>query len=457
VATCDNTGRTLEAASSVTVSSDGESAYVSSAGSDAVAVFDRDTTSGALTQKAGTAGCIVNGPSADVATCDNAGRALNGAESVTVSPDGKSVYIAATSSNDDAVAVFDRDTTSGALTQKAGAAGCIVNGPSADVATCDNTGRALDGANDVAVSPDGGNAYVASVFGNAVALFDRDKTSGALTQKAGTAGCIVDEPSTDVATCDNVGRALISLESVTVSPDGKSVYVASTNGVAAFDIGAPPVCAPDSQSIGFETTTRLALVCAANGDPFTLAVASPAAHGVLGGLSQAPPTISYTPNAGFSGDDSFSFAATSRFGVSDPALFALNVLPVQQGPTGQQGPVGQQGPTGQQGPAGRQGPRAFKLLIALFERRLKATAGKSVRLRYVATLGAAVRLDVLRASKVVARVNRRAHTGANSIAWNGRRGRKAAAPGNYRLRLTAVNGTQTATATASLRLNSPKR
>ena len=68
---------------------------------------------GDLTQKADPDGCIT-----DVATAGcTTGKALNGAYSVTVSPDGKSAYVA--SSQSDAVAVFDRDTTTGKLTQKA--------------------------------------------------------------------------------------------------------------------------------------------------------------------------------------------------------------------------------------------------------------------------------------------------------------------------------------------------
>ena len=100
------------------------------------------------------------------------GKALDGAYSVTVSPDGKSAYVASVFS--DAVAVFDRDTTTGKLTQKADPDGCITN-----VATTGcTTGKALDGATSVTVSPDGKSAYVASFSSDAVAVFDRDTTTG---------------------------------------------------------------------------------------------------------------------------------------------------------------------------------------------------------------------------------------------------------------------------------------
>jgi DNA-binding beta-propeller fold protein YncE len=41
----------------------------------------------------------------------------------------------------------------------------------------------------VTVSPDGANVYVASDYGDSVAVFDR-AVNGTLTQKAGAVGCI---------------------------------------------------------------------------------------------------------------------------------------------------------------------------------------------------------------------------------------------------------------------------
>ena len=65
-----------------------------------------DATTGDLTQKPGTAGCVVEDTSIlAVSTCAD-GRALHGAASITISPDGngKSLYVA--SSQSDAIAVF---------------------------------------------------------------------------------------------------------------------------------------------------------------------------------------------------------------------------------------------------------------------------------------------------------------------------------------------------------------
>ena len=217
-------GTALDGAASVALSPDGQNVYVASEGSDAVAVFDR-SRNGRLTQKPGAAGCI-----AQIGGLCSVGTALDGAASVTVSPDGENVYVA--SSVSDAVAVLDR-AADGTLTQKPGAAGCVQE---LALAPCVG-GTALDGASSVAVSPDGQNAYVTShsLFGG-VAVFDRFR-NGRLAQKPGAAGCIGD---TAFPPCGG-GTALRDASSVAVSPDGQSVYVTSDgplSGVAVLDRAA---------------------------------------------------------------------------------------------------------------------------------------------------------------------------------------------------------------------------
>ena len=153
-------GRALVEARSVALSRDGANAYVATGG--AVAMLDR-TADGTLTQKPGTAGCIsetgTGGACAD-------GRGLDNTRSVTISPDGRSGYVASDVS--DALAVFDR-AADGTLTQKPGVAGCISDtggGPCVD-------GKALDFALSVAVSADDASVYVASQAMGEVAVFDR--------------------------------------------------------------------------------------------------------------------------------------------------------------------------------------------------------------------------------------------------------------------------------------------
>ena len=175
--------------------------------------LNRNTTTGAIGQPAGTAGCTSEtgaGPCAD-------GRALDFAQDVTVSPDGKSVYVASLISG--AVARLNREPVAGGISQPTGTAGCLSQTGAQSCAD----GRALNGASEVAVSPDGKSVYVVSSDGDAVVRLDRNATTGDISQPAGTAGCV---SQTGAQTCAD-GRALNFARSVAVSPNGRSVYVAS--------------------------------------------------------------------------------------------------------------------------------------------------------------------------------------------------------------------------------------
>lgn len=219
-------GVALDGADGITISPDGRNAYVVSSNSEAVAIFDRDPATGALTQKEGTAGCISRTGTGGACVV---GEGIRGARTVAISADGLSVYTASDIS--DAVAVFDRNPATGVLTQKAGTAGCISETGSG--AACVD-GKALLNPISVTISPGGANVYVASAVSDAVAIFDRNTTTGVLTQKTLTAGCISDTGSG--GTCVN-GVALDGAFSVAASPDANSVYVAAatSDAVAIFD------------------------------------------------------------------------------------------------------------------------------------------------------------------------------------------------------------------------------
>lgn len=236
-------GRALVAPDVVVVSPDGRNVYVGSFFGNAVAVFDRDRGTGALTQPGDDSGCIAEA----VSGCTQ-GIALGAPEGMAISANGARVYVAGALSN--SLAVLARDRSSGALSQATDGSGCIVDAP---LTGC-TTGFQISGANAVAVSPSGGDVYMTSLFSNSVTSFGRSE-SGAFAQKPGTSGCLVWLRAVGCS----FGRALSSPEGLAVSPDGENVYVAAfatgaidvldrtgESGAVAQKVGRPGCLAPRS-------------------------------------------------------------------------------------------------------------------------------------------------------------------------------------------------------------------
>ena len=216
-------GRALVGPDVLVVSPDGRNVYAGSFFGNAVAIFARSASTGALTQPEGTAGCIAASATSSCATA----LGLEAPEGMAISADGASVYVASALSN--ALVAFARDTSTGTLTQPTDGSGCIVESP---LTGC-TTGVQLSGANAVTVSPDDDDVYVTSLFSDSVTSFSRSSSPATLTQKPGTAGCLI---YLRAAGC-SFGRALSAPEGLAVSPDGTSVYAAAfaTGAIAVLD------------------------------------------------------------------------------------------------------------------------------------------------------------------------------------------------------------------------------
>ena len=284
----------LDSVVGVQVSPDGKNAYAVATTSNALVVFDRNTTTGALTIKSGANGCFAN---ATMGSCTVLTGQLSKPEALTISPDGKNVYVVASTGG--TLLTFDRDTTTGVLTQKATPFGCHSN---AALETCIVVTNQLDGVGAVSVSPDGKNLYTVSTISpgdsngvvttftrdplsgvlesascvssialaactvssnqfdlgtaassqlalspdgrnaylnalstRALLIFDRNLTTGALTRKVGEAGCIA---NATLSTCTVLANYLPFPDSVTMSPDGANIYVTS---MGTIGVGNPTI------------------------------------------------------------------------------------------------------------------------------------------------------------------------------------------------------------------------
>ena len=88
---------------------------------------------------------------------------------------------------------------------------------------CASSTPGLDGADRVVISSDGLNVYVGGRTDEAVVIFTRNTISGVLTP----AGCVKDNGS--AATCAATSPTLEELEGIALSPNGESLYALSND------------------------------------------------------------------------------------------------------------------------------------------------------------------------------------------------------------------------------------
>ncbi|HEY2536060.1 MAG TPA: beta-propeller fold lactonase family protein [Solirubrobacteraceae bacterium] len=250
-----NTAIGLHEVVTTEVSPDGSDLYAAAGAKDPesdVAAFAREPGTGVLKQLAGAEGCI-----GTVASCAEA-KVIEGSESLVISPDGKNVY--ANSFDDSAIVELKRNSTTGALAQLPEPNGCLAHaktGPTAGCSPANGVGNPLG----VAISPGGEDVYASSSNEDDVAEFTRNAETGALTAFPAPYECI---GKTGKNTCGTSGATGIAgARRVTVSPDGRNLYVAGQPDHAVVELaraGEPPVestcaCAPP---IGNQTVVKQA-------------------------------------------------------------------------------------------------------------------------------------------------------------------------------------------------------
>lgn len=201
----------------LTVSPDGRNLYVAAAGSNAIVTFSRDIDTGELAYMS----AVVEGDGYGCfpIPCNGNINGLEGAYGVTVSQDGRFVYV--TGITDDALVVLRRNTTTGDLRSFLTGANFVQSYTSAD----------LDGVRGVTISPDGLHLYAAGFIGNDLAVFSRNPNDGQVTfvQARHDGDLISINPPRFL-------DGLAGATNVVVSPDGAYVYVTGQvdNTIAVF-------------------------------------------------------------------------------------------------------------------------------------------------------------------------------------------------------------------------------
>jgi DNA-binding beta-propeller fold protein YncE len=273
-ATEDGAGSGLGSPFPLALSSNGRSLYVSAYFDHAIARFNRDRSTGALTYRGCITGSKALGSSGSGActqipsATESGGRSgLSFLQSVVVSADGRSLY--ATAREDDAVASFDRDRSTGALTYR----GCITgkkpvgplgSGACAEIpsATWVNHGHisgyrsGLFWPGSVVVRGDGKALYVAG--NNAIARFNRDRSTGALTYRGCITGSKQFGPSGSGA-CEQIPSAIPVRGPLALSADGKSLYALGYRNLVTRFAVAPQtriIRGPKGRTRGHKATFR---------------------------------------------------------------------------------------------------------------------------------------------------------------------------------------------------------
>src|SRR5262245_23362360 len=214
----------------------------------AIASFRRDPGSGAIT----AAGCIDDNDTGP----DSCAQSTNGLDQpfyMELSPDGRFAYVS--SNGDSAVVSFARNRSSGALTPL----GCVDDNDSGPD-TCSQTVDGLATTESFAISPDGRSLYAPGLGDDAIAIFNRDPATGALSP----AGCI-DDNDTGPENCAQTADGLDAVYFLVVSEDGRFLYSAATNDSAVSIFrrdpatgGLTPIGCVDDVEHGADTCARRA-------------------------------------------------------------------------------------------------------------------------------------------------------------------------------------------------------
>jgi DNA-binding beta-propeller fold protein YncE len=210
---------------------------------------------------------------------------------------------------------------------------------------------------DVAIDPNTGATFVADdeddlvdqydAAGNFVRLFATGFGGGAFRDPAAVAvdpvahvvyvadGGVVDtfNESTGASLLQVPARTGETTSGIALDTTNHVLYVSysgSTNYVDQFSYTPAPSCNTESGATKGGVATSIALSCAdRSAAAVTYAVASAPAHGTISALNPSTGALTYTPDPGFAGTDTFTYTGSSVDGTSNPTTVSVTVT----GPT----------------------------------------------------------------------------------------------------------------------------
>ncbi len=117
--------------------------------------------------------------------------------------------------------------------------------------------------------------------------------------------------------------------------DGTVDSAPATVSITVTPVNDPPVATPQTVTVNEGMSTSITLSGTdADGGPLTYAVTSSPAHGALTGTA---PNLTYTPDPGYSGPDSFTFTVHDGTVASAPATVSITVTHVNHPPVADAG------------------------------------------------------------------------------------------------------------------------
>ena len=130
----------------------------------------------------------------------------------------------------------------------------------------------------------------------------------------------------ELAGSPTIGAGLGSPANGLTDLDGVPRQFGGATDIGAYQFVSAPTCQALSASTGFGAAATFQLQCSdALGAPLTgYAIATGPAHGTAA-LNAATGAVTYTPAAGYSGPDGFTFDATSSHGTGAPAAATITV------------------------------------------------------------------------------------------------------------------------------------